>query len=212
MQPGAGHRQGGWLSLAALRQPLCCPPYKPDLPARFFSGGSVLVGLELGVVVRELVVQDGDGHAVEDDAEGDAGQSQDAAQVGLREHVTVADRGNAHLNQRAAQRLASKRVYPLQGFSWREFASNTFLGFNEVLVCGKGETTLPLLVRLNHHLIFQLPLNIINHLKVSKIRKGRRLPLTLYFSDYIIVRVQVKIIFMYIVVTVLVRHYKHDED
>lgn len=66
----AGRR---WLSngLTALRQPLRCPADKMDLPACFADGG-VLVGLELGVVVRELVIQDGDGHAVEDDSEGDA--------------------------------------------------------------------------------------------------------------------------------------------
>lgn len=41
-----------------------------DLPACFADGG-VLVGLELGVVVREPVIKDGDGHAVEDDSKGD---------------------------------------------------------------------------------------------------------------------------------------------
>lgn len=41
-----------------------------DLPACFADGGA-LVGLELDVVVRELVIQDGDGHAVEDDSKGD---------------------------------------------------------------------------------------------------------------------------------------------
>lgn len=41
-----------------------------DLPT-CFADGSVLMGLELGVVVRKLVIQDGDGHAVEDDAKGD---------------------------------------------------------------------------------------------------------------------------------------------
>lgn len=60
--------------------------------------GRVLVGLELGVVVGELVVEDGDGHAVEDDTKGDAGEGKDAAQVGLWEHVAVAHRGNTHLN------------------------------------------------------------------------------------------------------------------
>lgn len=66
------------------------------LPAGLGDGG-VLVGLELGVVVGELVIEDGDGHAVEDDAEGDAGEGEDAAQVGLREHVAVAHRANTHL-------------------------------------------------------------------------------------------------------------------
>lgn len=85
--------------LAALGQPLCRPPGKLHLPAGF-GDGSVLVGLELGVVVRELVVKDGDGHAVEDDAEGDAGEGEDAAQVGLGEHVAVAHCGNTHLEDK----------------------------------------------------------------------------------------------------------------
>lgn len=75
--------------LAALSQLLCRPPGKLHLPTGPGDGG-VLVGLELGVVVGELVVEDGDGHAVEDDAEGDAGEGEDPAQVGLRQHVAVA--------------------------------------------------------------------------------------------------------------------------
>lgn len=55
------------------------------------------MGLELGVVVWELIVEDGDGHAVQDDAEGDAGEGEDATQVGLWEHVAVTHRGNTHL-------------------------------------------------------------------------------------------------------------------
>lgn len=80
-----------WLNgvLAALSQLLCCPPGKLHLPTGPGDSG-VLVGLELGVVVGELVVEDGDGHAVEDDAEGDAGEGEDPAQVGLRQHVAVA--------------------------------------------------------------------------------------------------------------------------
>lgn len=100
---------GGWLSngLAALGQPLRCPTEEMDLPACFAEAG-VLVGLELGVVVGELVIQDGDGHAVEDDSKGDTSYSQDAAQVGFREHVPVANGGNAHLKERGAARFASR--------------------------------------------------------------------------------------------------------
>lgn len=72
-----------------------------DLPA-CFADGVVLMGLELGVVVRELVIQDGDGHAVEDDCKGDTSSSQDAAQAGFREHVTIANGGNYHLKGRGA--------------------------------------------------------------------------------------------------------------
>lgn len=66
------------------------------LPAGLGDGG-VFMGLELGVIVGELVVEDGDGHAVEDDAKGDAGEGKDATQVGLGEHVAVAHGGNTHL-------------------------------------------------------------------------------------------------------------------
>ncbi len=62
------------------------------------------MGLELGVIIGELVVEDGDGHAVQDNAKGDAGEGKDTAQIGLREHVTVADCGNTHLmNERQHQ-------------------------------------------------------------------------------------------------------------
>lgn len=57
-QSAGSGRQGGRLprSLAALRQPPGCPSDQADLPA-CFAGDGVLVGLELGVVVRELVIQ-----------------------------------------------------------------------------------------------------------------------------------------------------------
>lgn len=74
------------------------------LPASLGDSG-VLLGLELGVVVRELVVKDGDRHAIEDDAEGDAGESEDAAQVGLREHVAIAHSGNTHLEDERKAKL-----------------------------------------------------------------------------------------------------------
>lgn len=69
-----------------------------DLPTGFGDIG-VLVGLELGVVVGELVVKDGDGHAIEDDAKGDAGEGEHTTQDGFREHVAIAHCGNAHLEQ-----------------------------------------------------------------------------------------------------------------
>lgn len=68
------------------------------------------MGLELGVVVGELVVKDGDGHAVEDDAEGDAGEGKDAPQVGLREHVAVAHCRNTHLEGKRENENISSEV------------------------------------------------------------------------------------------------------
>lgn len=82
--------------LVALCELLCRSSGEVQLPAGP-ADGRVLVGLELGVVVGELVIEDGDGHAVEDDAKGDAGEGKDTSQVGLWEHVAVAHSGNAHL-------------------------------------------------------------------------------------------------------------------
>lgn len=82
--------------VAALGQPLRRPPNKVELPACLSDAGD-LERLELSVVDGEVVVEDGDGHPVEDDAKGDAGQGQDAPQLGFREHVPVADGGDAHL-------------------------------------------------------------------------------------------------------------------
>lgn len=72
------------------------PPGKSDLPS-FLQGGRVLVGLELGVIVWELVEEDGYGQTVEDDSEGDADKGEDSAQCGLRVDVSVAHGGDADL-------------------------------------------------------------------------------------------------------------------
>lgn len=63
------------------------------------EGGGVLVGLELGVIVRELVEEDGDRQAIEDDSEGDADEGKEAAQYRLRVHVSVTHGGYAHLEE-----------------------------------------------------------------------------------------------------------------
>lgn len=60
-------------------------------------GKPVLLLLQFGVVVGELVEQNGDGHAIEDDAERDAAECHAAAQIGDRHDVTVAHSGDAHL-------------------------------------------------------------------------------------------------------------------
>lgn len=63
----------------------------------FPQGGGILVGLEFGVVVGELVEEDGDGQTVQDDAEGDADEGEEATQHRLRVDVSVAHRGDADL-------------------------------------------------------------------------------------------------------------------
>lgn len=55
------------------------------------------MGLELGVIIRELVVKDRDGHAIENDAKGDAGEGKDTSKVGLWVHVAIAHCGNTRL-------------------------------------------------------------------------------------------------------------------
>lgn len=63
----------------------------------FPSYGGVLVSLELAVVIGEFVVEDGNGHPVEDDPESDAEEGKKPAQVSLWVHVSIAHSGDAHL-------------------------------------------------------------------------------------------------------------------
>lgn len=81
--------------LELLHGPAC----KPHLPS-FLAEGGVLVGLEFGVIVWELVEEDGDGQAVKDDSKRDADEGKHSTQHGLRVHVPVAHSGDAHLQGR----------------------------------------------------------------------------------------------------------------
>ncbi|PWA16167.1 hypothetical protein CCH79_00020619 [Gambusia affinis] len=98
--------------IAAVCEALGGPLDEADLPPRPADHGE-LVGLELGVVVGELVVEDGDGHPVQDDAERDAGEGEDAAQVGFREHVAVSHRGDAHLHQQTGGDTSCSTLYTM---------------------------------------------------------------------------------------------------
>lgn len=75
------------------------PLGKPHLPS-FLQGGGVLIGLEFGVIVRELVEEDGYGQAVEDDSKSNADEGKNTAQYGLRVDVPIAHSGDAHLQRR----------------------------------------------------------------------------------------------------------------
>lgn len=68
------------------------------------DGGLVLVGLQLGVIVRELVVEDGDGHPVEDDTKRDAREGHHPAQHCVRHCVSVAHCGEADLRRGKEER------------------------------------------------------------------------------------------------------------
>lgn len=59
--------------------------------------GGILISLQLAVVIRKLVVEDGNGHPVENDPESNAEEGKKPAQVGLWVHVSIAHSGDAHL-------------------------------------------------------------------------------------------------------------------
>lgn len=90
----------GRVSSAALRQLPQGSLLQAEPPGELERvAGLVLVGLQLGVVVRELVVEDGDGHAVEDDAKGYAAKCHYPAEYCVRHRVSVAHRGEADLGE-----------------------------------------------------------------------------------------------------------------
>lgn len=67
---------------------LRCSLKKAELATDLLSGGE-FVGLQFTIIVRELVVENGDGHAIENDAKGNAGKGEKSAQVSLWEHIAV---------------------------------------------------------------------------------------------------------------------------
>lgn len=86
-----------WLQLGFAACVILALQAFSDLEGALCVGKAVLLFLQLGVVVRKLVEENGDGHAVEDDTKGDAAEGHTAAQVGDRNHVAVAHSGDAHL-------------------------------------------------------------------------------------------------------------------
>lgn len=76
----------------------------------FPQGGGILVGLEFGVVVGELVEEDGDGQTVQDDAEGDADEGEEATQHRLRVDVSIAHCGDADLQGETNATSCSRRT------------------------------------------------------------------------------------------------------
>lgn len=75
------------------------PQTFPELEGAFNVCMGVFLFLELGIVVRELIEQNGDGHAVEDDAEGNAAKCHTATQIGDRDDVSIAHSGDTHLQE-----------------------------------------------------------------------------------------------------------------
>lgn len=72
------------------------PLGKPHLPS-LLQGGPVLVGLEFGVIVRELVEEDGDGQTVQDDSKRNADERKQTAQDGFWVNVPITHSGDADL-------------------------------------------------------------------------------------------------------------------
>lgn len=98
-------RVKGWWSVviagvssAALRQLVQDSLLQADPPGELERvAGLVLMGLQLGIVVRKLVVEDGDGHAVEDDAKRDAGKRHHPAEHRVGYSVSIAHSGETDL-------------------------------------------------------------------------------------------------------------------
>lgn len=86
------------LTSKAAAERINCPLGKSHLPT-FLQAGCVLVGFKFGVIVRELVEEDGNGQAVEDNAKRDTNEGEDTTQHGLRVHVSIAHSGDAHLKE-----------------------------------------------------------------------------------------------------------------
>lgn len=60
-------------------------------------GKVVFLLLQFGIVVGELVEQNGDGHAIKDDAKGDTAECHTAAEVGDGDNISIAHSGDADL-------------------------------------------------------------------------------------------------------------------
>lgn len=96
----AGSAVAAGLSSAALGQLPQSSLLEAEPPGELEGeAGLVLVGLQLGVVVRKLVVEDGDGHAVEDDAKGDAAKRHHPAKHRVGHGVSIAHGGEADLGE-----------------------------------------------------------------------------------------------------------------
>lgn len=68
-----------------------------ELESALCIRNSVFLFLQFGVVVGKLVEQNGDGHAVEDDAKRDATKCYTAAKIGDGDDIAIAHSRDAHL-------------------------------------------------------------------------------------------------------------------
>lgn len=75
-------------------------PLSESDPSSFRLGRCVLVGLQFGVIIRELVEEDGYGQTIQDYPKGDADESKHSTQDGLWVDVAIAHCGDADLEER----------------------------------------------------------------------------------------------------------------
>ena len=87
----------GVLRLGLVAAVELVPQTFPELEGALRVCHTVFLLLQFGVVVGKLVEQDGDGHAVEDDAKGDAAKCHTAAEIGDGDDIAVAHSRDAHL-------------------------------------------------------------------------------------------------------------------
>lgn len=71
-------------------------PCEVDLPS-FFLESCVLVGLQLAVIVWEFIVEDGDGHAIQDYSKSNAQESKQATKVSFWTHISISHCRDADL-------------------------------------------------------------------------------------------------------------------
>lgn len=84
-----------WLRFAAAVK--FAPQTFRELEGALRVRNSTFLFLQFGVVVGKLVEQNGDGHAIEDDAKRDAAKRHTAAKIGDRHDITIAHSRDAHL-------------------------------------------------------------------------------------------------------------------
>lgn len=87
-----------WLRFKAAVKP--APQTFPELEGALCVGERVFLLLQFGVIVGKLIEQNGNRHAVEDDAKRYAAKRNTAAKVGDRDNIAIAHSGDAHLQKK----------------------------------------------------------------------------------------------------------------
>lgn len=75
------------------------PQPSPKLECALCVGKWIFLLLQFGIVVRELVEQNGNGHSIKNDAKRDAGKRHAAAKVGDWDDISITNSRDAHLQE-----------------------------------------------------------------------------------------------------------------